>query len=64
MAHIVPEHRFLSGYITYATQNIFLNYIYYLFLVIKKAREFTGLWVFDKWKGYKCLQTKKLFDPP
>ena len=27
-------------------------------MVIKKAREFTGLWVFDKWKGYKCLHTK------
>jgi len=21
-------------------------------MFIKKAREFTGLWVFDKWKGY------------
>jgi hypothetical protein len=51
MAHIVPEHRFLTGYITYATQNIFLNSIYYLYLFTKKAREFTGLWVFDKWKG-------------
>ena len=53
MAHIVPEHWFLPGYITYATQNIFLNYIFYLFLPIKKARKFTGLCVFDKWKGYQ-----------
>ena len=21
-------------------------------MFIKKTREFTGLWVFDKWKGY------------
>ena len=55
MAHVVPEHRFHPGYITYATQNTFLNYIYYLLLFTKKAREFTGLCVFDKWKGYKCL---------
>jgi hypothetical protein len=25
MAHIVPEHRFLPGYITYATHDLFLN---------------------------------------
>jgi hypothetical protein len=56
MAYIIPKHRFLPGYITYATQNIFLNYIFYLFLLIKKAREFTGLWVFDKWKGNKCYK--------
>jgi len=24
-------------------------------MFIKKASEFTGLWVSDKWKGYKWL---------
>ena len=31
-------------------------------MFIKKAREFTGLWVFDKWKGYlnKSVKNKKI----
>jgi hypothetical protein len=31
-------------------------------MFIKKAREFTGLWVFDKWKGY--LSNSVLLENP
>ena len=30
-------------------------------MFIKKAREFTGLWVFDKWKGYTAIIIENIY---
>ena len=31
-------------------------------MFIKKVREFTGLWVFDKWKGYTAIVIQNIYE--